>query len=582
MAARSQVTSARQVPTRHSAFIFRGKSVLLQASRLLREIVSGSRPRKYPTGSVLKGLPEAAVSRTPLWTETDPAERFLVAGKIHNLRAAARRLNGVELPAGAVFSFWRQVGRASRFRGYVAGRELREGCIIPNIGGGLCQLSNALYDAALKCGLDIVERHAHTRVVAGSLAEQGRDATVFWNYVDLRFRAPQQLRIEVELDTKDLIVRFRSEWATSAVSTPAKYRPVHEPEPGSCATCEVGDCHRVIPKTETEFGRIAFLVDEYSPEFDGFIQEERKAGDRLFVPLDGRRFRRANYAWSTAGFGDVRQSLFVTAQRSFASRRLAAQGRARQLNLLAMQERLARDVARRLRYEDTHLIVHQGLLPYLWRDGHLGGRTFDVLLSALPMSEIQKQLDAAASLYPESTTLADFRADPDLLAAENAVLERARRIITPHSFAAKLFPGRAQRLDWAVPAPDVRRGPAHGKPVIVFPASTVGRKGCYELREALRDMDVSLMLQGPVIESAGFWKGFNIVPRTPRWLDLAAAVVLPAFVEHRPRRLLMAAAAGIPAIASAQCGLEGVKGVTTLEKFDAETLRSAIEHALSA
>ena len=74
-------------------------------------------------------------------------------------------------------------------RGFVKGRELREGCIIPNVGGGLCQVSNALYDAALQAGHEIVERHAHTQVIAGSLAEQGRDATVFWNYVDLRFRS---------------------------------------------------------------------------------------------------------------------------------------------------------------------------------------------------------------------------------------------------------------------------------------------------------------------------------------------------------------------------------------------------------
>ena len=68
------------------------------------------------------------------------------------------------------------------------GRELREGCLVPSIGGGLCQLSNALYDAALRAGLQVVERHRHTQVVPGSLAESDRDATVFWNYRDLRLR----------------------------------------------------------------------------------------------------------------------------------------------------------------------------------------------------------------------------------------------------------------------------------------------------------------------------------------------------------------------------------------------------------
>ena len=39
---------------------------------------------------------------------------------------------------------------------------LSRGCIIPSIGGGLCQISNALYDAALLAELEIVERHGGT------------------------------------------------------------------------------------------------------------------------------------------------------------------------------------------------------------------------------------------------------------------------------------------------------------------------------------------------------------------------------------------------------------------------------------
>ncbi|WP_230812836.1 MULTISPECIES: VanW family protein [Xanthomonas translucens group] len=101
----------------------------------------------------------------------------------------ARALHWVEVPVGAAFSFWRQLGRATRRRGFAAGRELCEGCLVPSIGGGLCQLSNAIYDAALRQGLHIDERHRHTHVIAGSLAERDRDAVVFWHYVDLRRRA---------------------------------------------------------------------------------------------------------------------------------------------------------------------------------------------------------------------------------------------------------------------------------------------------------------------------------------------------------------------------------------------------------
>ena len=81
--------------------------------------------------------------------------------------------------------------------------------MIASVGGGLCQLSNALYDAALKAGCDIVERHAHSRRIEGSMAAQGRDATIFWNYVDLRFRPPVDCQLQVALDRDELKVTLR-------------------------------------------------------------------------------------------------------------------------------------------------------------------------------------------------------------------------------------------------------------------------------------------------------------------------------------------------------------------------------------
>jgi vancomycin resistance protein YoaR len=194
---------------RLGAAVFRGKVTLLQARRLARDLSAGRVPR-HARGVALADAEVVAESVTDLWTEANAAERELQAGKVHNLRVASRRLDGLEIPAGAVFSFWRQVGRATRRRGYARGRELREGCLIPNVGGGLCQLSNALYDAALKAGFRVLERHAHTRVVPGSLAEVDRDATVFWNYVDLRWVSDAPYRLECHMTAEQLVVRVRA------------------------------------------------------------------------------------------------------------------------------------------------------------------------------------------------------------------------------------------------------------------------------------------------------------------------------------------------------------------------------------
>jgi hypothetical protein len=574
MTATPEIAIRPKLPTRKDAIIFRGKTALLQMRRFIVDGVD-RKVKRHPKTSNLKDATVIATSRSPLWTESEPEERFMVAGKIQNLRLAVRRLDGIVIPAGSVFSFWKQLGRAGRIGGYVVGRELREGCIIPNVGGGLCQISNALYDAAMQAGFEVIERHAHSQIIPGSLAEKGRDATVFWNYVDLRFRSESAFRIEAKLDGEDLVVRFRGERSNGKLHSITR-AVVHSDSPNSCASCEA-DCHRVVtPGKYANFGGTAYLLDEFTSEFDEYIQQTRSNADRLFIPLDGKRFRKGNYAWTTAGFRRVRQSLVVTARRSYRSRRLATQGAARQMNLLAMYEELAENYARRISFDTLHVVVHQNLLPYLWRSGHLGGRTFDVLMTALPMSEIQKRLDHAFSLHPASKTLSDFRADESLVVAEADALKNARKIITSHSEIASLFGECAELLEWRRPEVLRQARLENVKRRIVFPASTVGRKGCYELRESVRGLDVQIVLLGPVIESPDFWVGFDTVRGGDDWLQMADAVVLPAFVEHRPRRLLMAAAVGIPVIASSACGVANVEGIDTVEAGDTASLREKI------
>jgi hypothetical protein len=223
--------------------------------------------------------------------------------------------------------------------------------------------------------------------------------------------------------------------------------------------------------------------------------------------------------------------------------------------------------------------VAQTLLPYLWRAGHLKGRSFDVLMTALPMGELQQRLDAAAARHPESKTLGDFRADPALVATEAAALERARKIVTAHAEIAALFPTKAVALEWIAPKTTSAAAPApNAKPRIVFPAATLGRKGAYELRAALKGLDVTLVLAGAEHEGADFWQGFEVERGRPgpELLAGASAVVLPAFVEHNPRALLRARAAGVPVIASRECGLPRMEGICLVPAGDVSALSAAL------
>ncbi len=564
------------------ALVFRGKVSLLQLNRHIENLFD-KRIKRFPFTDNLTGKPIVAESKTPLWTESEPEEQFLLAGKVHNLRLAVKKLNGVEVQADEIFSFWKQVGQANRSNGYAEGRELREGCIIPSIGGGLFQLSNALYDAALKANFEIIERHAHTQIVAGSLAEQGRDATVFWNHIDLRFQSSTPFRIEARLGKDHLHVKFKSEIqknsfiriSRSATNQNSKYK-IQNPQ--SCATCGVESCFRSLKSdANLTFGRTAFLVDKFSPEFDDYIQNTKSAKDLLFLPLDGKRFRKANYTWTLDGFARTKQSLLVAFERSYKSRKLAAQGAARQLNVLSMYEKLAESYAKSLRYDATHLVIQQNLLPFLWRAGVLGGRTFDVLMTSLPMETLQRELDCAAALHPQSKTLGDFRADKQLVEAEAEALQNAEKIITPHTAIASLFTEKAELLEWKIPKTKQIVNNHNEKFTIVFPASTVGRKGCYELRDALQGLDVKLIVLGVELEGTDFWHGIDWGKGGDDWLGKADLIVLPAFVEHKPRRLLQAVANRIPVIASKACGVENIEGISSVEVGNVEMLLCEIK-----
>jgi vancomycin resistance protein VanW len=143
-----------------------------------------------------------------LYTLAEPRERALEMGKVQNLRIAAAAVDGLVLEPGETFSFWRAAGRPGRAKGYVTGRELRLGCMIPSVGGGICQLTNALSRVAHQAGLEIVERHSHSVHPEGFFIDEKTDATVFWNYVDLRFRGARRVRIGASLTETTLVVRL--------------------------------------------------------------------------------------------------------------------------------------------------------------------------------------------------------------------------------------------------------------------------------------------------------------------------------------------------------------------------------------
>lgn len=93
----------------------------------------------------------------------------------------------------STWSFWNTIGKPKARNGFARGRNIVEGTVVRQIGGGLCQLSSLFYHMSLLGGLDIIERHHHSIDLYSEeerFTPLGADATVVWGFKDLRLANP--------------------------------------------------------------------------------------------------------------------------------------------------------------------------------------------------------------------------------------------------------------------------------------------------------------------------------------------------------------------------------------------------------
>lgn len=136
-----------------------------------------------------------------------------IPNRIHNLTLAAKRLHGVLIPKGAVFSFNKNVGDISANTGYQPAYVIKNGKTVLDDGGGVCQVSTTMFRAAINSGLPIVERNAHAYRVQyyEQDSKVGFDAAIFQPTVDLKFKndTPAAILIQTVIDEENNILSFR-------------------------------------------------------------------------------------------------------------------------------------------------------------------------------------------------------------------------------------------------------------------------------------------------------------------------------------------------------------------------------------
>lgn len=155
------------------------RAVVDPYARAVRLPVSSVQPELTTAAAEALGIKRLIASFT---TRFDPAD----VNRTANIHIAANALDGLILKPGELFSFNRRVGPRIESAGYKEAPVIIDGELVPDIGGGVCQVSTTLYSAVLLAGLRVDARAPHSIPVA--YVPLGLDAAVVYGAVDFRFQ----------------------------------------------------------------------------------------------------------------------------------------------------------------------------------------------------------------------------------------------------------------------------------------------------------------------------------------------------------------------------------------------------------
>lgn len=135
------------------------------------------KPRLDTEEAVNLGITEVVASYRTYFSPSNTS-------RVKNIRLAAESIDNKILLPGEVLSFNRLTGPRLPESGYEEAPVIINGELVPGVGGGVCQVSTTLYNAAVLANLTILERNKHS--LPSAYVGLGRDATVYYDYLDLK------------------------------------------------------------------------------------------------------------------------------------------------------------------------------------------------------------------------------------------------------------------------------------------------------------------------------------------------------------------------------------------------------------
>jgi len=159
---------------------------------------------------------EIFAHKTLLRRKLKDVDMWMQENKIANLKIAIKKLDGLVVRPGQTFSYWRQIGKPTRKKGYLEGMVLHNGTVIAGVGGGLCQLSNLLYWITLHTPLTVIERWRHGYDVFPDVKRDqpfGSGATCAYPNIDLQIKnnTSQKFQLALEVTGEYLIGKWLSD-----------------------------------------------------------------------------------------------------------------------------------------------------------------------------------------------------------------------------------------------------------------------------------------------------------------------------------------------------------------------------------
>ncbi len=170
----------------------RGKKMLVEDSYYILQKGLAEGRTTFPLSiesfspAVTRQMLEAIPSPEVIGSYSTYFGKYDSPGRVHNIRLSASFINNCYIGTGETFSLIKEIGEFSEERGFQDAYVIFGDELVPELGGGACQVATTLYNAVMLADLDVISRSNHG--IYFSIYPLGRDAVIYPPYADFKFK----------------------------------------------------------------------------------------------------------------------------------------------------------------------------------------------------------------------------------------------------------------------------------------------------------------------------------------------------------------------------------------------------------